>query len=521
MRDASTPGGHFNYVLLRFAPGTAPKSEQKLRAFLAKQGCPDPSCLITATDSRPAEINGYRSARGLPLAIGVVLVLLLVATLTHVLVSTMRRRAADLAVLRAIGSSSRNLVATLRWQALVLTGSAILIGIPLGLIASRVAWRAFSSQLGIAPGTVTRSSSPRSPRSACSPSPGCWQPSPDCACRASRAGTVSAGSSPRESIAAGHYPPPSMTYSIAVELTTTHVGLAVASAVACAFSYGLSNVLQQREAEQIAQDQTLKLGLLKQLARRPRWLVGIGADVGGYVFEALALGLGTLVLVEPILATSLLCSLFLGGVINGRHISRSGWAAAVVLAAGVALFLYVVAPTQGVQVASNRAWLIAAPPIVGFVVVCIALGRITSGSARAAMLGLAAGTLFGVSGVLTKAFVHFLGDGIVSWVPHWEPYALAVSSITGLVLAQSAFQTGALAAAVSAEQVLQPLSGVALGVGLLDERLEISSSMSRLTLGAALAAMLWGVLALAREDNLPDVVPPSGLIPPSPRPAEG
>jgi drug/metabolite transporter (DMT)-like permease len=312
-----------------------------------------------------------------------------------------------------------------------------------------------------------------------------------------------------------------MTYSIAVELTTTHVGIAVACAVACAFSYGLSNVLQQREAEQIPQDQTLKLGLLRQLARRPRWLVGIGADVGGYVFEALALGLGTLVLVEPILATSLLCSLFLGGVINGRHISRSGWAAAVVLAAGVALFLYVVAPTQGVQVASNRAWLIAAPPIVGFVVVCIALGRITSGSARAAMLGLAAGTLFGVSGVLTKAFVHFLGDGILNWVPHWEPYALAVSSITGLVLAQSAFQTGALAAAVSAEQVLQPLSGVALGVGLLDERLEISSSMSRLTLGAALAAMLWGVLALAREDNPPDVVPPSGLIPPSPRPAEG
>ena len=58
-------------------------------------------------------------------------------------------------MLRAIGSSSRNLVATLRWQALVLTGSAILIGIPLGLIASRLAWRAFSSQLGIAPGTVT------------------------------------------------------------------------------------------------------------------------------------------------------------------------------------------------------------------------------------------------------------------------------------------------------------------------------------------------------------------------------
>ncbi|MDQ1479824.1 MAG: putative transport system permease protein [Actinomycetota bacterium] len=151
-RQSLQPGGHFNYMLLRFKAGTAPRSEAKLRAFLVTQGCNDPTCLLT--DSRPDEINGYRSARPLPLAVGAVLVLLLVATITHVLVSTMRRRAADLAVLRAIGSSSRNLVATLRWQALVLTSASILIGIPVGLIVSRLAWTRFSAQIGIAPGTV-------------------------------------------------------------------------------------------------------------------------------------------------------------------------------------------------------------------------------------------------------------------------------------------------------------------------------------------------------------------------------
>lgn len=313
---------------------------------------------------------------------------------------------------------------------------------------------------------------------------------------------------------------------LAVELTSNHVGLAVVCSVAAAFSYGLSNVLQQHEAEQIAQSETLKLGLLRQLAHRPRWVVGIGADVGGYVFEALALGVGTLVLVQPILSTSLLLSLFLGGAINGRHISRSGWVAAVVLAIGVAVFLYMIAPTKGIQVASNRSWLIAAPPIVGFVLAAIALARITSGSARAAFLGLAAGTLFGTSAVLTKAFVHYLGDGALGWVMHWEPYALAVSSITGLILAQSAFQTGALAAAVSAEQVLQPLTGVALGIGLLNERLELSGPIGTLIVGAALIAMLGGVLALARVehpeiDDPDNLTPQPGILPPSPRPAEG
>lgn len=101
--------------------------------------------------------------------------------------------------------------------------------------------------------------------------------------------------------------------------------VAVACAVAAAFFYALSNVLQQHEAEQVAEADTLKLGLLTRLVRRPRWVVGMGADVGGYGFEALALGIGTLVLVEPILSTSLLLSLFLGRVITKRRISRAGW----------------------------------------------------------------------------------------------------------------------------------------------------------------------------------------------------
>jgi hypothetical protein len=145
-------GGKFNYILLRFAPGTRADTLPKLRAWLAGVGCTDPTCLLT--DGRPTEVDGYRNARGLPSAIGIMLILLLVATLTHVLVTTMRRRAADLAVLRALGCVPRQLASILRWQAFVLTGTALALGIPIGLLASGLAWRAFTDQLGIAPGTV-------------------------------------------------------------------------------------------------------------------------------------------------------------------------------------------------------------------------------------------------------------------------------------------------------------------------------------------------------------------------------
>ena len=80
--------------------------------------------------------------------------LILVASLTHVLLSTMRRRRADLAVLRAIGWRPRELVATMRWQVLVLCGTALLIGVPLGLVGGRIAWNFFTHELGVAPGIV-------------------------------------------------------------------------------------------------------------------------------------------------------------------------------------------------------------------------------------------------------------------------------------------------------------------------------------------------------------------------------
>jgi hypothetical protein len=288
-------------------------------------------------------------------------------------------------------------------------------------------------------------------------------------------------------------------------------GLAALCAMVAATSYGISNVLQQHEAEQIAESETLKLGFLARLAQRPRWLVGMGADVGGYVFEALAIGIGTLVVVEPIMATSLLASLFFGALINHRVITAADWLAAVVFGVGLTVFLILVRPSHGDDIASASAWIVAAPLIVGFVLVCVALARARSGAWRAMFLGLGAGTLFGTSALLTRAFVHYLGNGIFDWVPHWEPYALAVSSITGLLLAQSAFQTGSLATAVSAEQIMQALTGAALGVGMLNEQVEVAGVVWGGFLIAAVVAMVWGVhaLAVAEEETVGGMPPPA------------
>ncbi len=91
---------------------------------------------------------------GLSVVIGIVLALFLVATLIHALVSTMRRRVTDLAVLRALGCTPRQLSSTLRWQGFMLTAASVVVGIPVGLVAGRFAWQAFASNIGIAPDGV-------------------------------------------------------------------------------------------------------------------------------------------------------------------------------------------------------------------------------------------------------------------------------------------------------------------------------------------------------------------------------
>jgi len=65
-----------------------------------------------------------------------------------------------------------------------------------------------------------------------------------------------------------------VTKLLAVEVSVGQLAVAVTCAVVAAFSYALSNVLQQHEAEQLPDESTLRLSFLAQLARRPRWLVG-------------------------------------------------------------------------------------------------------------------------------------------------------------------------------------------------------------------------------------------------------
>ena len=61
--------------------------------------------------------------------------------------------------------------------------------------------------------------------------------------------------------------------------------MAVLAALAAALSYALASVLQQWEAEKQPADKALRLSLVGRLAKCPRWVAGLGFDVGGYALQ--------------------------------------------------------------------------------------------------------------------------------------------------------------------------------------------------------------------------------------------
>ena len=76
--------------------------------------------------------------------LGAVLALLAVATLIHVLLTSVRRRRPDLAVLKSLGLLPSQVLSTVLWQATALAAASLLVGLPLGILAGRWAWVLFA-----------------------------------------------------------------------------------------------------------------------------------------------------------------------------------------------------------------------------------------------------------------------------------------------------------------------------------------------------------------------------------------
>lgn len=261
--------------------------------------------------------------------------------------------------------------------------------------------------------------------------------------------------------------------------------------------FAVASVAQQKAAADVPDDKAMGLRLIGQLVRRPLWWAGLLGDAGGFLAQGAALGLGSLLLVQPLLVTALLFALPLGAAWAGRRLSRSDWLWAAVLSLSLAVFVVAADPTAGIDRAPGRDWLGVAAALTPVLALCL-LGAATRRRSRAMLLAVATGILYGVTAALTKSVVAHLGDGIVPLLSSWETYALAAVATLGTVCQQSAFQAGDLGVSMPAVTVLEPVVAVGIGVSILQEDLR-TSGLGWVVVALSTAGLAAGTVMLARS----------------------
>jgi hypothetical protein len=102
-----------------------------------------------ATPALPADLVNFGRVDAAPAAVAAAMSVVAVATLVHALVTTVRRRRGDLAVLRALGFTRRQVLGTVAWEAGIIVGAAALVAIPAGVAAGRWGWIFFADELKV------------------------------------------------------------------------------------------------------------------------------------------------------------------------------------------------------------------------------------------------------------------------------------------------------------------------------------------------------------------------------------
>jgi hypothetical protein len=141
----------YAFILIRYKAGTDLAAAQgHLQSALTAHGCP-PGCATITGDQRPSDIRDWTSVRETPLALSALLALLAIAALAHVLLTSVRRRRRDLAVLKTLGLRRVELLQVVSWQATAMAAAALLVGVPAGLLGGRWAWALFADSAGVSP----------------------------------------------------------------------------------------------------------------------------------------------------------------------------------------------------------------------------------------------------------------------------------------------------------------------------------------------------------------------------------
>lgn len=275
--------------------------------------------------------------------------------------------------------------------------------------------------------------------------------------------------------------------------------IAVILALFAAVCNAFSTVLQRRAARNAPDNERFRVALILDLAKRPSWLGGIGALIGGFLFQAAALTFGELSLVQPLLAMELPLTLLISAWFSHTSLGRRAWLGALSMAAGLAMILIGLDPQPKGGSVAQGSWIIALAVGAAVIIGLVFAGR-AGGPAGAALLGTAAGLGFGITAALMKGATTQFSESVAAVFTSWQVYAMVAAGILSVFLLQNALQSGSLVAAQPAVTLADPIAGITLGIILFHDQVRLGPWLVLELVG--FAVILAGSIELARSPIL-------------------
>ncbi|HEX3796212.1 MAG TPA: DMT family transporter [Acidimicrobiales bacterium] len=245
-------------------------------------------------------------------------------------------------------------------------------------------------------------------------------------------------------------------------------------ALAAALSNALTSVFQRMGVEDAPEESTMRLSLITHAIKRGIWLLGFFFMVCAFLFQAFALHVGRLSVVQPILTMELLFLVFILGTYFGYRITAREWIGASAIAFGLSGFLVFAEPGGGNRVPGTTGWIVVAALCSAVIVAAVLATRRGPRWWKAAMFGTAGAVAFAFTAALIKVVSDYATHDWVSLFTHWETYGLIVFGLAGLFLTQNAYHAGPLAASQSTLVLVDPLASILIGIALYGDSLRTS-----------------------------------------------
>lgn len=282
-------------------------------------------------------------------------------------------------------------------------------------------------------------------------------------------------------------------------------------ALLAALLFAAGNNLQRHAAAADTHADAGPIRLFLRLLITPRWVLGGGLALVALFFHARALTQGGVILVQSVIATTLVFSIVIEAVVERRRLRPAELAGSVIVVVGIALLVGIGKPgiSEEFRSALKAAAVMAVALVIGLGALRLSHVR-QRGRRTALLMGAAAGACFALDAVFLRAAAASLSP-LDRQVLVINGLGFGAASLLGNLVVARAFQSAPLRHVLPGLAAAEPITAFACGRLVFGEPLE-NGLVGAVAVGGGLVLMLIGVVLCAlgssahAAPNEPDLV---------------